>query len=232
MRRASVALDALDAAIFACSWNLSWESNQRPRYLMHFAGETSFGSSGVFDGMCTEGQGCQFFVLVKCIRSFFTWSVFRPLLVSHLCVSSNAMVIVWAVVTRVGPEAMIAPSSTYRVVGESVILSSLRRGLSSAEFNNRADVAWCTMPIIGEVKYAAKIGKTHDPCGTPVLIGRSASLLPSRQIAASRSWRKEWTHRAIGSGRWYERSVSRRWECGIVSKNPVISNVRIDTLCL
>ena len=199
---------------------------------MHFAGETSFSVPGMFDGMCMDGLGFQFFVFVKCISLFFTWSVFRPLLASHSCVSSNAMVIIWAVVSRIEPDAMIAPSSTYSVISESIILSSLRRGLSSTEFSIWVDVAWCTIPIIGEVKYAARIGETHDPCGTPVSIEQRLSLLPSKQIAAFWSWRNEWTQHVISSGRWYDQSVSSRWEWGIVSKNPVISNVRIDTLHL
>src|SRR5258708_33137542 len=177
---------ALEAVIFVCSWNLSWGSSQRPRYLMHFAGVTSFSVLGMFDGMCTDGLGFWFFVLVKCISSFFTWSVFRPHLSSHLCVSLNAIVIILAVMSRVGPDAMIAPSSSYSVVGESIILSSLKRGLSSAEFSMHAEVMLCTILIMGEMKYAAKIGETHDPCGTPVSIGQSSSLLPSRQRVAFR----------------------------------------------
>ena len=232
MCKALVALKALEAAIFACSWNLSWGSSQRPRYLMHFAGVTSFSVSGMFDGMCTDGLGFQFFILVKCISSFFTWSVFRPHLSSHLCVSLNAIVIILAVMSRVGPDAMIAPSSTYSVVGESIILSSLKRGLSSAEFSMHAEVMLCTILIMGEVKYAAKIGETHDPCGTPVSIGQSSSLLPSRQRVAFRSWRNKCTQRVIGSGIWYEQRVSSRCECGIVSKKPVISNVRMDAFRL
>src|SRR5258708_2526710 len=78
--------------------------------------------------MCMEGLGFWFFVFVKCMSPFFTWSVFRPLLSSHLCVSLNAMVIILAVVSIVGPDAMIAPLSMYSVVGESIILLSLCRG--------------------------------------------------------------------------------------------------------
>src|SRR5258708_26189526 len=223
---------ALEAVIFACSWNLSWGSSQRLRYLMHFAGVTSFSVSGMFDGMCTDGLGFRFFVLVKCISSFFTWSVFRPHLSSHLCVSSNAIVIILAVMSRVGPDAMIAPLSTYSVVGESIILSSLKRGLSSVEFSMHAEVMLCTIPIMGEVKYAAKIGETHDPCGTPVSIGQSSSLLPSRQRVAFQSWRNKCTQCVIGSGIWYEWRVLSRCECGIVSKKPMISNVRMDAFRL
>src|SRR5258708_16544480 len=172
MHRASVALEALEAAIFTCSWNLSCGSNQRPRYLVHFAGETSFSVPGMFDGMSMEGLAFQFFVFVKCMSLFFTWSVFRPLLASHLCVSLNAMEIICAVVSREGPDAMIAPLSTYSIVGESVILSSLKRGLSSVDSSMCVEVTWLTVPIIGEVKYAAGIGKTHDPCRTQVSIVR------------------------------------------------------------
>src|SRR5258707_1172169 len=94
MHRASVALEDLEAAIFACLWNLSCGLNQRPRYVVHFAGETSFSVLGMFDGMSMEGLGFWFFIFVKCMSLFFTWSVFRPLLASHLCVSSNAMEII------------------------------------------------------------------------------------------------------------------------------------------
>src|SRR5260221_979639 len=102
MCKALVALEALEAAIFVCLWNLSWGSSQRLRYLMHFAGAMSFSALGMFDGMCTDGLGFWFFVFVKCMSPFFTWSVFRPLLSSHLCVSLNAMVIILAVVSIVG----------------------------------------------------------------------------------------------------------------------------------
>ena len=51
IRMASVAFEAFDAAIFACSWNFSCGSNQRPRYLMYFDGGTVFLSSGMFNGM-------------------------------------------------------------------------------------------------------------------------------------------------------------------------------------
>src|SRR5258708_3707069 len=44
--------------------------NQSLRYLMHFAGETSFSDLGMFDGMCTGGLGFWFLVFVKWISSF------------------------------------------------------------------------------------------------------------------------------------------------------------------
>src|SRR5258708_2012790 len=90
----------------------------------------------------------------------------------------------------------------------------------------------CTSPIIGEVKYAANIGNTHDPCGTLISMGLSSSLLPSRHMEVFHSWRNECTHHVMGSGMWYEQSVLRRCKCGIVLKNPVMSNVRIEAFCL
>ncbi len=141
------------------------------------------------------------------------------------------MVTIFAVASRVGPEARIAPSSTYSVVGERVALSSLTSVLSSVHPLIRDVATQCTSPTIGEVKYAARIGETHEPCGTPISIGRSSSLLPSRHMEVCRSWRNECTQRVMGSGMWYERSVL-RCEWGIVSKNPVMSNVRIEALRL
>src|SRR5260370_15557050 len=142
------------------------------------------------------------------------------------------MVIIFAVASRVGPEARITPSSTYRVVGERVALSSLTSVLSSVQ-SLICDVAtWCTSLIIGEVKYAARIGETHDPCGTPISIGHSSSLLPSRHMEVCQSWRNECTQCVMGSGMWYEWSVLRRCELGIVLKNPVMSNVRMEALHL
>src|SRR5258708_35295802 len=101
------------------------------------------------------------------------------------------MVIIFSVASRVGPEARITPSSTYSVVGERVALSSLTSVLSSVH-SLICDVAtWCTSPIIGEVKYTARIGKTHDPCGTPILIGHGSSLLPLRHMEVCWSWRRD-----------------------------------------
>ncbi len=232
MRRASVALEALEAAIFACSWNLSWGSNHNPRYLMQLAEVTSFSVPGTFDGMWMDGLSIRFLVFVKCMSSFLTWSVLSPLCASHLCVSSNAMVFIFAVTSRVGPEARIAPSSTYSVVCERVALSFLTSVLSSVQSSIRVIDMWCTSPIIGEVKYAARIGETHDPCGTPISIRCSSSLLPSKHMEVCRSRRNECTHCVMGNGIWYAWSVLMRWEWGIVLKNSVMSNVRIDALHL
>ena len=186
----------------------------------------------MFAGMRMDGLVAWFLVFVKCISLFLTWSVFSPLCASHLWVSSNAMVIIFAVVSRVGPDARITPSSTYSIVCESVALSFLTSVLSSGQSTMRVVASWCTSPIISEVKYAARIGETHDPCGTPISMGHSSSLLPSRHMEVCQSWRNEYTHCAMGSGIWYEWSVLRRCECGIVSKKPVMSNVRMEALCL
>ncbi len=199
---------------------------------MQLVGETSFNTACLFIGMCMEGFACQFLVFVKCISLFLTWSVFSPLCVSHLCVSLNVIMIICAVISRVGPDVRIALSSTYNVVCKSVALSCLMRGLSSVDFSMHVVATQCTSPIIGKVKYAARMGDTHEPCGTPVSIRQSLSLLPSRHRVACQSWRKECTHLVIGSGMWCEQSVLSRCEWGIVSKKPVMSNVMMDALCL
>src|SRR5260370_27229146 len=93
-------------------------------------------------------------------------------------------------------------------------------------------VLQCISPTIGDVKYAARMGETHEPWGTLVSMERSSSLFPSKQMVAHRSLRKEKTHWVIGRGRWYERRVLRRWEWGMVSKNLVMLNVSMGTLCL
>ena len=67
-----------------------------------------------------------------------------------------------AVVSRVGPEARIAPSSMYNVVGESVAFSSFTRVLSSLDVSICLFVLQYTSPITMEVKYTARIGKMHD----------------------------------------------------------------------
>src|SRR5258708_6935457 len=76
------------------------------------------------------------------------------------------------------------------------------------------------------------MGDMHKPCGTPVLIRWRSSLLPSRHRVAFQSWRKECTHLVIGSGMWWDRRVLSRCECGIMSKKPVMSNVRMDAFHL
>src|SRR5258708_13989206 len=142
MRSASGGLEGFEAAILACSWNVSWGSNHKPRYLIQLVEVTSFRVSGVFAGMRMDGLVAWFLVFVNCISSFLTWSIFSPLCASHLWVSSNAMVIIFAVVSRVGLDARIAPSSTYSVVCESVALSFLTSLLSSGQSTMRV-VASC-----------------------------------------------------------------------------------------
>ena len=41
------------------------------------------------------------------------------------------------------------------------------------------------------MKYAARIGKVHNPWGTPVFMGARGSFFPSRLIEAFLSWRNE-----------------------------------------
>src|SRR5260221_12951580 len=118
---ASVAFGALDAVIFVCLWNFNCRLNQRLRYLMQLEGVTPFHSPGVFKGMCTEGVVSWVLDFVKCISSFLTWSICSPLCDSHKWVSSNAMVLIQAVVLRSGPDVRMALSSTYSVIGESII---------------------------------------------------------------------------------------------------------------
>src|SRR5258708_292914 len=72
MWSASIALEALEATIFTCSWNLSWGLNHSPRYLMQLVRVTSFSVSGTFDGMWMDGFVDWFLVFVKCISSFLT----------------------------------------------------------------------------------------------------------------------------------------------------------------
>src|SRR5258708_37244651 len=189
-----VAFEAFNAAILACSWNFRCGSNQSPRYLMQLDGVTSFRSPGLFDRMCTDGLLFCFLDFVKCISSFLTWSICSPLCESHLCVSLNAIVFICVVEIRSGPDTRIAPSSTYSVIGESVMFSSLARELSSGDSSMHFLVLRCTSPIIGEVKYSARIDKTHKHCGTPVCIGQRSSVLPSRQKVIHQYCRKVCTH--------------------------------------
>src|SRR5260370_22954037 len=137
------------------------------------------------------GLELQFFIFVKCISSFFTWLVFIPCWDNQSCVSLKAMVTIFAMVLSDGPEVRRAPSSTYSMVGESITLHSFMRLLSSGDSFMHVFVFHWISPTIGEVKYAARISDTHVPWGTPVLIGRSLSLLPSKQIVAHQSLRKE-----------------------------------------
>src|SRR5258708_16271615 len=81
----------------------------------------------------------------------------------------------------------------------------------------------------GAVKYATRIGDAHDPCSTPIWTSFSSSRLPSKHMAALRPCRKDFTHLTTSIGMWNFRSVSSKYECGIVSKKPVISNVSIVT---
>ncbi len=112
IQRASVALDAFNAAILMCSWKLSFGLNHSPRYLMLLAGVTSFSYLGLFVGIWMDGLEFWFLDFEKCISSYLIWSVFKPLLVSHMWVSSNAIVMMWAVESSVGPDARMAPLST------------------------------------------------------------------------------------------------------------------------
>src|SRR5258708_32546689 len=79
MQSASIALEALEAAIFTCSWNLSWGSNHKPRNLVQLVKWTSFRELGVFVGFQMYCFLTRFLVFVKCISSFLTWSIFSPL---------------------------------------------------------------------------------------------------------------------------------------------------------
>ncbi len=84
----------------------------------------------------------------------------------------------------------------------------------------------------GAVKYAARIGDVHNPCGTPVLTSFSWSHLLSRHIAALHPSRKDFTHLTIGVGMWNFRRVFSRCACGMVLKKPVMLNVSIVTALL
>src|SRR5258708_1876434 len=63
-------------------------------------------------------------------------------------------------------------------------------------------------------------------------MGLNTSHLPSRDMLAVQSCMKLSTHQTIGSGMWQFLRVSMRCACGIVSKNPVMSKVSIDTALL
>ncbi len=76
------------------------------------------------------------------------------------------------------------------------------------------------------------MGDAHDPWGTPVLIGLKASRLPSREMVAVQLHMKLRTHWTIGRGMWRFLRVFMRWACGIMSKNPVMSNVSMVTTLL
>src|SRR5260370_16540519 len=110
IQRASVALDAFNAAILMCSWKLSFGLNHSLRYLMLLAGVTSFNLLGLFVGIWMDGLEFWFLDFEKCISSFLTWSVFKPLLVSHAWVSSNAIVTLWPVNSNLGPAITMALS--------------------------------------------------------------------------------------------------------------------------
>ncbi len=179
-----------------------------------------------------DGLSFWFLDLVKCIRLFFTWSVFSPLCESQVCISLNAVVMVWAVESNVGPNVRMAPSSTYNVIGDSDSFPLARRGLSSGDDSKCVVILCSTSSIIGHVKYVARIGDMHDPCGMPVSIRQSTSLFPSGHKAAWCSFRNEWTHCVMGNGRWSVQRVLIRWEWGIVLKKPVMSKVSMDALHL
>ncbi|KAG2748254.1 hypothetical protein P692DRAFT_20735045, partial [Suillus brevipes Sb2] len=70
-----------------------------------------------------------------------------------------------------------------------------------------------------------RAGEIGDPWGIPFSTGSDGDSIPSRQIAACRSLRKDLTHFTIGSGRCLSRSIrsSRVWLTK--SKYPLMSNV-------
>ena len=160
----------------------------------------SFDTPGVFVGMLVTGVCPLILVLVKCMSSFFTSLVFRLCWWSHLWVSSNVTMSIWDIASSVGPEARIAPSSTYKVIGDNVTWFVQERRLNSGSCSKRWDeFLWISL-IIGDVKNVASIGDMQEPCGIPVSTGCSSSLFPSRHRAVFLSCRKEWTHRTMGRG--------------------------------
>src|SRR5258708_4260783 len=111
---------AFDVVFLMCSLKFSWESSQIPRYQITLAGAIVFVSFGVFVGIVADGPGPEclpLMDLVKCMSSFLTWSVLRPLSVSHVCASRNAISTSLVAVVLSWAEAMIDPSSTYKVRG-------------------------------------------------------------------------------------------------------------------
>ena len=96
----------------------SWESSQIPRYQITLAEAIVFVSFGVFVGIVANGLGPEclpLMDLVKCMSLFLTWSVLRPLSVSHVCASRNAVSTSLVAVILSWAEAVIDPSSTYKV---------------------------------------------------------------------------------------------------------------------
>ena len=63
-----------------------------------------------------------------------------------------------------------------------------------------ADKAALIAPSSPVVRQHARIGDTHQPCGTPVLMSTILSLLPSRQTTLRRSRKNESTHLTVGKG--------------------------------
>ena len=84
--RACAALMAFDVVFLMCSPKFSWESSQIPRYQITLARAIVFVSFGVFVGIVANGLGPEclpLMDLVKCMSLFLTWSVLRPLSMSH-----------------------------------------------------------------------------------------------------------------------------------------------------
>ena len=85
---------------------------------------------------------------------------------------------------RLCADVVMEPSSTYRVSGVWVAFPVHMRVLSSGSFSILSFVPFEITSHMGAVKYAARIGDVHEPCGTPVETGLSLSCLPSRHIVA------------------------------------------------
>src|SRR5260370_18374224 len=107
-----------------CSLKLRHESSHTPRYQIDLAGFTFFISPGVLVGMVMGGPSPEclpLFNFVKCMSSFFTWSILRPLVESHLWASQKVTSTILVVSCLFCAEAAIDPSSMYRVRGDRLL---------------------------------------------------------------------------------------------------------------
>src|SRR5260370_689509 len=107
-----------------CSLKLRHESSHTLRYRINLAGCTLFISPSVLVGMVTGGPSPEclpLFDFVKCMSSFFTWSILRPLVESHLWASRKVTSTILVVSCLFRADTAIDPSSTYRVRGDRLL---------------------------------------------------------------------------------------------------------------
>src|SRR5260370_9347904 len=98
--------------------NFGLEASHTPRYRINLAGWTLFVSPSVLVGMVMGGPSPEclpLFNFVKCMSSFFTWLILRPLVESHLWASWKLTSTILVFSCLFHPEAAIDPSSTFRL---------------------------------------------------------------------------------------------------------------------